>query len=222
VHPVLLAKAVSAVSPQEITLDEFQAQSGIVSRTTAKDVLEYIVNNGIGIPTSTRNHYLFSKADRMKLAMLALQRGCDIESISKSISWKDFEALTSEILGLYGYLTKTNIRLSKPSRIEVDVIGINNNKLAIVADCKHWKRYSLSSISSYAEKQIERTKILYRAKRRTKQDNIAHAIPIILTLYSVDVEFIDGVPIVPISKFKSFIEDISLYLSELQVISANR
>jgi hypothetical protein len=222
VHPVLLAKAVSAVSAQEITLDEFQAQSGIVSRTTAKDVLEYIVNNGIGIPTSTRNHYLFSKADRMKLAMLALQRGCDIESISKSISWKDFEALTSEILGLYGYLTKTNIRLSKPSRIEVDVIGINNNKLAIVADCKHWKRYSLSSISSYAEKQIERTKILSRAKRRTKQDNIAHAIPIILTLYSVDVEFIDGVPIVPISKFKSFIEDVSLYLSEIQVISANR
>ena len=221
-HPVLLAKAVSAVSAQEITLDEFQAQSGIVSRTTAKDVLEYIVNNGIGIPTSTRNHYLFSKADRMKLAMLALQRGCDIESISKSISWKDFEALTSEILGLYGYLTKTNIRLSKPSRIEVDVIGINNNKLAIVADCKHWKRYSLSSISSYAEKQIERTKILSRAKRRTKQDNIAHAIPIILTLYSVDVEFIDGVPIVPISKFKSFIEDVSLYLSEIQVISANR
>jgi hypothetical protein len=222
VHPVLLAKAVSAVSAQEITLDEFHAQSGIVSRTTAKDVLEYIVNNGIGIPTSTRNHYLFSKADRMKLAMLALQRGCDIESISKSISWKDFEALTSEILGLYGYLTKTNIRLSKPSRIEVDVIGINNNKLAIVADCKHWKRYSLSSLSSYAEKQIERTKILSRAKRRTKQDNIAHAIPIILTLYSVDVEFIDGVPIVPISKFKSFIEDVSLYLSEIQVISANR
>jgi hypothetical protein len=158
----------------------------------------------------------------MKLAMLALQRGCDVESISKSISWKDFEALTSEILGLYGYLTKTNIRLSKPSRTEVDVIGINNNKLAIVADCKHRKRYSLSSISSYAEKQVERTKILSRAKRRTKQDNIAHAIPIILTLYSIDIQFIDGVPIVPISKFKSFIEDVSLYLSEIQVISANR
>jgi hypothetical protein len=63
-------------------------------------------------------------------------------------------------------------------------------------------------ISSYAEKQIERTKILFRAKRRTKKDNIAHAIPIILTLYSMDVELIDGVPIVPISKFKSFIEEV--------------
>ena len=221
-HPVLLAKAIPALYPQDITLQEFQAKSGIVSRTTAKDVLEYIVSNGIGISASTPNHYLFYKVDKMKLAMLALQRGCDIESISKSISWRDFEALTSEILGLSGYLTKTNIRLSIPSRIEIDVMGINNNnKLAIVADCKHWKRYSLSSISFYAEKQIERTKILFRAKRRTKQDNISYAVPIILTLYSMDIQFIDGVPIVPISKFKSFIEDVSLYLSEIQVISAN-
>jgi hypothetical protein len=222
VNPVVLAKAIPSLSPQEITLEEFQAKSGIVSRTTAKDVLEYIANNGIGTPTSPRNHYVFSKADRMKLAILALQRGCDIESISKSISWRDFEAMTSEILGLYGYLTKTNVRLSEPSRIEVDVIGINNNnKLAIVADCKHWKRYSLSSISFYAEKQVRRTKILLRAKRRITQD-ISQAVPIILTLYSIGIQFIDGVPIVPISKFKSFIENVALHLSEIRVISANR
>jgi hypothetical protein len=220
VHRVLLAKAVRAVSPQEITLEEFQYKSGIVSRTTAKDVLEYIVNNGIGSSTSNRSQYLFSKADKMKLAMLALQRGCDIESISKSVSWKDFEALASEILSLCGYLTRTNIRLSKPSRIEIDVIGVSQ-KLAIVADCKHWRRYSISSISSYAEKQTQRTKILFKAKGRTKQGYIARAIPIILTLYSMDVEFIDGVPIVPISKFKSFIEDVSVHLSEILVISAN-
>ena len=219
-HRVLLAKAVRAVSPQEITLEEFQYKSGIVSRTTAKDVLEYIVNNGIGNTTSNRSQYLFSKADKMKLAMLALQRGCDIESISKSVSWKDFEALASEILSLCGYLTRTNIRLSKPSRIEIDVIGVNQ-KLAIVADCKHWRRYSISSISSHAEKQTQRIKILFKAKGRTKQGYIARAIPIILTLYSMDVEFIDGVPIVPISKFKSFIEDVSLHLSEILVISAN-
>ena len=219
-HRVLLAKAVRAISPQEITLEEFQSKSGIVSKTTAKDVLEYIVSNGIGDPTSNRSKYLFSKADKMKLAMLALQRGCDIESISKSVSWKDFEALASEILSLCGYLTRTNIRLSKPSRIEIDVIGVNQ-KLAIVADCKHWRRYSISSISSYAEKQTQRIKILFKAKGRTKQGYIARAIPIILTLYSMDVEFIDGVPIVPISKFKSFIEDVSLHLSEILVISAN-
>jgi hypothetical protein len=69
---------------------------------------------------------------------------------------------------------------------------------------------------------MERTKILSRAKRRTKQDNIAYAIPIILTLCSVNVEFIDGVHIVPVSKFKSSIEEVSLYVPEVRVISANR
>jgi hypothetical protein len=35
--------------------------------------------------------------------------------------------------------------------MEIDVVGVNN-KLAIVADCKHWKRNNLSSLSSYARK----------------------------------------------------------------------
>jgi hypothetical protein len=203
--------------PQEITLEEFQAKSGIGSRTTARDVLDYMTNYGIGTRT-LRYRYIYTKADRMKLSLLALQKGCDIEIISRSLSWKDFEGLTSEILELNGYSTKTNVHFSKPRRIQIDVIGANNN-LAIVADCKHWKRYSLSSISSYAEKQIRRTKILCRARKRIRY-NISHAIPIILTLYSVDIKLIDGVPIVPISKFKSFIEDVSLYHSDIRVISA--
>ena len=216
-HPVLLAKALPAIIPQEITLEEFQAKSGIGSRTTAKDVLNYTINFGIGTPTS-RYRYIFTKADRMKLSLLALQKGCDIENISRSLSWKDFEALTSEILVLNGYSTKTNVYFSKPRRVQIDVIGANNN-LAIVADCKHWKRYSLSTISSYAEQQIQRTKILCSTRKRIRY-NISHAIPIILTLYSMDVKLIDGVPIVPISKFNSFIEDVSLYLSDIRVISA--
>jgi hypothetical protein len=212
-----LARALPAVMPQEITLEEFQANSGIGSKTTARDVLDYMTNYGIGTRTLLYR-YIFTKADRMKLSLLALQKGCDIENISRSLSWKDFEELTSEILELNGYSTRTNVHFSIPRRMQIDVIGANNN-LAIVADCKHWKRYSLSSISSYAEKQIRRTKILCRARKRIRY-NISHAIPIILTLYSVDIKLIDGVPIVPISKFKSFIEDVSLYLSDIRVISA--
>lgn len=216
-HPVLLARALPAIIPEEVTLEEFQAKSGIGSITTAKDVLNYMINYGIGTATF-RYRYIFSNADRMKLSLLALQKGCDIENISRFLSWKDFEALTAEILVLNGYSTKTNVYISKPRRVQIDVIGANNN-LAIVADCKHWKRYSLSSISSYAEQQVRRTRILCRARKRIRC-NISHAIPIILTLYSMDVKQIDGVPIVPISKFKSFIEDVSLYLSDILVVSA--
>lgn len=91
-NPILLAKAIPAVYSRQITSEEFQAESGINSKMTAKAVLEYMVSNGIGIHTLSGNHYRFSKPDKMKLAVLALQSGCDIEGISKSINWKDFEA----------------------------------------------------------------------------------------------------------------------------------
>lgn len=120
----------------------------------------------------------------MKLSLLALQKGCDIKNISTSLRWKDFEALTSEILVLNGYSTKTNVHFPKPRRIQIDVIGANNN-LAIVADCKHWKRYSLSLISSYAEQHIRRTRILCMARKRIRY-KISRAVPNILTSAYID------------------------------------
>jgi hypothetical protein len=33
---------------------------------------------------------------------------------------------------------------------------------AIVIDCKHWKRADVSSLSSYAKKQLERTELLLK------------------------------------------------------------
>jgi len=99
--------------------------------------------------------------------------------------------------------------------MQIDVVGVNyNSQLAIVADCKHWKRNDLSSISAYARKQAERTsKLLVHRKR------ISHAIPIILALHAMDIRFVEGIPLVPVAKFNSFIEEVPLYLSEIKVIS---
>ena len=46
-NPILLAKAIPAVYSRQITSEEFQAESGINSKMTAKAVLEYMVSNGI-------------------------------------------------------------------------------------------------------------------------------------------------------------------------------
>jgi hypothetical protein len=42
VQPALLSMAISAIS-QKITLEEFQAKSGIAGKTTPRCVLEYLV-----------------------------------------------------------------------------------------------------------------------------------------------------------------------------------
>ena len=211
-HPALLAMAIPALSP-EITLEEFQAKSGFIGKTTARGVLEYLVKSGIG--QISQYSYSFSKVDRMKLAILALQSGNDIETISRSLSWRDFEAFASNLLNLSGYVAECNLHFSKPSRMQIDVVGVNyNSQLVIVADCKHWKRNDLSSISAYARKQAERTSKLLVHRRR-----ISHAIPIILTLHAMDIRFVEGIPLVPVAKFNSFIEEVPLYLSEIKVIS---
>ncbi|HZA07283.1 MAG TPA: restriction endonuclease [Nitrososphaeraceae archaeon] len=213
-QPVLLAMAVSALC-QKITLEEFQYRSGIACKTAAKCVLEYLVNNGIG--KNLQNGYSFSRVDRLKVAILALQSGNDIGVISKSLSWQDFEEFASTLLNLSGYVAECNVRFSKPNRIQIDVVGVNyNSQLAIVVDCKHWRRNNFSSITYYARKQAHRTSLLLLHRR----NKICQAVPMILTLYPVDMKLVDGIPIVPIIKFNSFIENVALYLSKIKVIYA--
>ena len=210
-HPELLVKAICGMS-SEVTFDDFRFRSGIFSKIVAKNVLEFLTINGIG-SFSSDNIIIFSQTDRMKTAITALQMGCHIENISKALNWKDFELLSSEVLRSLGYRTETNVRFSKP-RIEIDVIGVNS-RFAIVADCKHWWRTNQSVMSVCAKKQAERTKFLIDRK-----NDIDSAVPIILSLYAMKIQFIAGVPIVPISRFRAFIDDIQAHLQEICVVFA--
>ena len=207
-HSELLARALSGIS-SETTAEEFRIKASITSKPIAENVLDFLRNNGIG--TSSGRKVLFSNLDRLKIAILAIKLGCDIEQISKKLTWKDFEALTSIILKLSGYKTAIHVTFSKP-HIEIDVIGIKSQS-AITVDCKHWKHGGLSVLSFYAKKQIERTKILL-----AKKSNISSAIPMILTLHSNKVRLIDGTPIVPIIEFRSFLDGLENNLSELYVL----
>jgi hypothetical protein len=208
VHSELLSRALSGIS-SETTAEEFRIKASITSKPIAENVLDFLRNNGIG--TSSGRKILFSNLDRLKIAILAIKLGCDIEQISKKLTWKDFEALTSIILKLSGYKTAIHVTFSKP-HIEIDVIGIKSQS-AITVDCKHWKHGGLSVLSFYAKKQIERTKILL-----AKKSNISSAIPMILTLHSNKVRLIDGTPIVPIIEFRSFLDGLENNLSELYVL----
>jgi hypothetical protein len=207
-HPELLARALSAISP-ETTAEEFRIRASIISKPISENVLDFLTNNGIG--TLSGSKILFSNEDRIKIAILAIKMGCDIEQISKKLTWKDFEALASKILKLSGYKTAIHVTFSKP-RMEIDVVGIKS-KFAITVDCKHWKHGSLAILSFYTKRQIERTKILL-----VKKSNISFAIPIILTLHSTKVRFIKGTPIVPITEFKSFLDGIEDNLLEIYVL----
>ena len=209
-HVELLARSLAAIQPQT-TLDRFQTLSGIASRSVAIRVLDFLQSNGIG--SISKKEITFASTDRLRVAALALQMGSDVEQISNYLSWKDFEKLASQVLISLGYQSKTNLIFKKP-RMEIDVIGVNSG-FAIVVDCKHWRRSNLSSISNYSYKQVARTERLIEQDKR-----IVQAIPVILTLHSESVRFVNAVPVVPIFQFKAFVLDVKGFLSEICVIKA--
>lgn len=201
------------MDPKVTTLKEFQSAAGIASTSVVRIVLDFLAARGIG--RLVGGNPVFSASDRLKTAILLLHAGCDIRLVSEQLSWRDFEGLASEILTSFGYMTTTNMRLTKP-RIEIDVVGISSG-MAVLVDCKHWKRSNGSLISAFAKKQEARALRLVREDQR-----IVNAVPVILTLNTESVRFFEGVPVVPVIQFKSFLADLQSHLSEIRVIRKPR
>ena len=209
-NPDILCRALAGIEP-ETTIDRFQEMSGIAGRSVAKGVVEFLAENGI-VSSYSKGVVTFSGAAKLEAAALALRAGCDVERVSKHLTWKDFEKLASEVLASFGYKTRTNVRLTKP-RMEIDVVGVNSG-FALVVDCKHWKRNNLSSISGHSRKQAARAERLVRHDPR-----ISQAVPVILTLHAESVRFVGGIPVVPISQFRSFVMEVQGFLPEIYMVT---
>lgn len=181
------------------------------SEIDSRKILDEFVKKGIGVKKD--DIYNFEIGDKLKAAVELLQTGFPLDDISAVLNWKDFEGLTAEILSEKNFAVITNLVLTKP-RLEIDVVGIRLG-IALLIDCKHWKRYSSSALSSAVKKQIERTK-QYVSKTQN-----AIAVPVIVTLYQDKVDFIDNVPIVPIFQLSSFLDEFYGNLDNVKTIGIN-
>ena len=198
--------------PNILTLDRFQKLCEITSKATTREVVDYLVNQGIG--QLSDGSVVFSGKDKLETLLLAMNKGCDPERLSKKIQWKDFELFTSQLIESAGYSFERNVILTKP-RIQIDVIGFYQ-KIALLIDCKHWMKIHSSNIAKFSSNQIKRAEIFLE-----KRKDIESAIPIIVTLYEYNCNFFDRVPIVPISKFKEFLQNFPFYLDRLHLIEKN-
>jgi len=198
--------------PNHLTLDKFQKICEITSKTATREVLDYLVNSGIGQLSDSSVH--FSSRDKLNTILLAMNKGCDPERLSKMIQWNDFELFTSLLIESAGYPFEKNVFFTKP-RIQIDVIGFYH-KIALLIDCKHWMKIHGFNIAKFSSSQIRRAEI-YLDKRK----DIEAAIPIIVILHEHDCNYFDRVPIVPISKFKEFLQNFPFYLDRLHLIQNN-
>ena len=203
-------KGLDVIIPGGITVKDFSTVAE-TDQLTASKILDDLIKNEIG--SKEGNLFNFDSGDRLKTALLVLEKGGTIDDVSERIDWKDFEGLVAEILASKGFGTIRNMILTKP-RMEIDVIGIKMG-VAMLIDCKHWKKTSISAMQTAVKKQIERT------KKYVAQTQGAMAIPAMVTLYEEKVSFINKVPIVPIQKFSSFVDEFYGNLDQLETIKSN-
>ena len=190
-----------------ISVDDFTA----ITKTNVVDsqkILDGYIKSGIG--TKLENKYYFEDGDKLKAAIELIKNGGPLDEISIMLSWRDFEGLVAEILYSKNFAIIKNLVLTKP-RMEIDVIGIRLG-IAMLIDCKHWKRYSSSTLSAAVKKQVART------KHYILKTPGAIAVPVIVTLYHDKIDFIDRVPIVPIFQFSSFVDEFYGNLDQMNTL----
>ena len=175
---------------------------------SAKELLHIFVQNGIG--EFDENVVKFQNSDKIHASVFAITNGASIEDVSEFLSWQDFEELVSCILDENGFQVQKNLMLTKP-RMEIDVVGIKLG-IAILIDCKHWKKMSKSALNDIVDKQIE------RVKSYVKKTESTSAVPVIVTLHQEKVNFVNRVPIVPIIQLSSFLDEFYGNLDKMKSI----
>jgi len=204
-----MLNTLSGIIPGGISVQDFSVITK-TDITESKKILETFSKKGIG--SKHEGKYYFEDGDKLKTAIMLIKNGLPLDEVVIALNWKDFEGLTAEILEAKNFAIIKNLFLTKP-RMEIDVVGIRLG-IAMLIDCKHWKRYSTSALSEAVKNQIKRT------KHYISKTPGAIAVPVIVTLYQDKIDFIDRVPIVPIFQFSSFVDEFYGNLQEMKTIES--
>lgn len=187
-----MVRSLAGIVPGATSVDEFAARASL-GKTAAAEAAGWLGMMGVG--TVSGESCLYSPGDRMRAAMLLLERGCPVEEVASALHWRDFEGLAAEILESEGFGVRRNHILTRP-RAEIDVVGTKAD-VAMLVDCKHWRRTPASAICGAASRQVARAE-RYAALHQVR------CVPVLVTLHQSQ-RFARGVPVVPVSQFRSFL-----------------
>ena len=182
-------------------LDKFDTSDenfGIINQDILNELIFFLDKHGVRI---RKNKIENSAYNKLSIALIAINKGINVVDISSKLNWHDFELFSSELLKYHGYTVYTNFRLKNPKR-EIDMIGIKSQK-ALLIDCKHWKKKSITGLKQIVEKQKNRSKLFIQKSNM----NVQNVFPIVLTFLPNGNSFINGVPIISINKLNSFLLD---------------
>lgn len=158
--------------------------------------------------------------DNVSLAVSALARGVPLRTVSRHLTWREFEEEVRRVLEAYGFVTFRNVSLTRGGRrLEVDVIGFSRS-YALIVDCKHWKASAVSRLTPAAVRHRERAVALLRSVRFAELAVRGgfvrgYAIPVLVTLASSYRGVLEGVTVVPVQHLRGFLNELDTVVYEL-------
>jgi len=151
----------------------------------------------------------------LDLAIHLLKQGLSVKEISRYIDWSDFEKVSAEILNAHKYFVKTNFRLTKPVKLEIDVIGVDpRSGRGLFIDCKHWSRgIHRSALVEIVDKHVNRIEKFIKYYRWARDKwvyfkYLREIIPVIITLTTPSLRYYKNTLIVSIQEFNQVLLDL--------------
>ena len=206
-HHKLITRGIRGIIPGGVSELDFSTASEI-DEFSAKELLGIFIENGIGVLDNGIVN--FQNSDKILASIFAITNGASIEDVAEFLSWQNFEELVTCILEENGFQVEKNLILTKP-RMEIDVVGIKLG-IAVLIDCKHWKKISKSALDDIVYKQTE------RVKNYVSKTESTMAIPVIVTLHQEKVNFVNKVPIIPVIQLSSFLDEFYGNLDKMKTI----
>lgn len=135
----------------------------------------------------------------------------DLQIVSREVIWQDFEELAAYIFSQNDFQVQIRmIKRSKKKRRQYDVIAKNGSR-TILAECKKWagNRHRLSALRAAVRKHWERSEFYRYLTDET-------VFPIIVTLLEEEILLLEGMPVVPICKLNSFLNEMERGLCQFE------
>jgi Holliday junction resolvase len=127
----------------------------------------------------------------------------DLQKASGEAIWQNFERLVAFIFEVNDFQVVINkIKTFKRKRRQYDVIARKNDRIFLV-ECKKWagNRRRLSALKKAIVQHKERTEFYENLTGEATT-------PILVTLIEEDIKFYEDLPVIPIFKLNSFINEI--------------
>jgi hypothetical protein len=162
-----------------------------------------------------------NREQRIDLAMRVIEHGAELVTVVELMTWKDFEGLVASILGENNFRCIESFR-RKGNKVvrgmEIDVIGVRGYTILSI-DAKMWgvRSGKTSALKTASEKQKERTvRLTTQLGKLSERISTLRAgeyrfFPVVVTWLVEEVEINEGVPVVPVFKLNSFIQDFDKY-----------